>query len=604
MKSLMSLFAFILVIPWCYSQERLRPIEISDFSSSLMDFVNSPVWQASAQDLAVTPLVQDVLSRAPGVIFTQNGGPGSRGAFFLRGSESRHTLFMIDGLRLNDPTNTDRHFDTAFLFSNQYQDVQLQRGPSPVLYGGDATSGVIELSPRRGPRASESSLRQISLTTGSFDTLLASGQSDWKSQSHQGTFGIMSFKTQGFSRFNSQRTTSAEKDGAQSSQVFQASRHQWSQAFQTDLYLQGSLSEVEQDGFDNSGNPIDTSFDESQNKNLQFIQTTTYQGELALSWLKTGINHIERDIKTLSQEKEFYRGDIRQVQLGQEVKTGAHTTIAGFNLDQENYQDKKLKASNDILSGFIQQKMTLDELSFFLGGRGESHQRYGEFFAYESSLQFHPRAEILTYVKYAQGYKAPSLYQLFGPDSFGSPVGNPNLDPELNRSLEGGIAWSGRFVADLIVFQQDFKNLIAYTNQGYANRGTLRVQGAELSLLSPEHFWGQLRMNLGVLDFSKYSQVPLRRPPSYGNISWLLNQEKWGFEVGARFLASRFDNDFAGTRQRLSAYELLSGKIRYSQDASQDLILMLGNITDRQYEDIWGYAVAPLNLSLSWTKRF
>jgi outer membrane cobalamin receptor len=196
----------------------------------------------------------------------------------------------------------------------------------------------------------------------------------------------MSFKTQGFSRFNSQRTASTEKDGAESSQVFQASRHQWSQRFQTELYLQGSVSHVEQDGFDNSGNPIDTSFDESQNQNLQFIQTTTYQGELALSWLKTGINHIERDIKTFSQGKEFYRGDIRQVQLGQEVQTGSHTTIAGFNFDQENYQDKNLEARNDILSGFIQQKMILEDLSFFLGARGEAHQRYGEFFAYESAV--------------------------------------------------------------------------------------------------------------------------------------------------------------------------------------------------------------------------
>lgn len=607
MKSLMSLFAFITLITQsrvCYSQEKLKPIDVSAFSSSLMDFVNSPVWQASEQELAETPLVQDVLSRAPGVIFTQNGGPGSRGALFLRGSESRHTLFMLDGLRLNDPTNTDRHFDTAFLFSNQYQEVQLQRGPSPVLYGGDATSGVIELSPRRGPRAGEEKLRQVSLTAGSFDTFLASGQSDWKTQNHQGTFGVMSFNTQGFSRLNSQRTSSSENDGARSSQIFQASRHEWSPRLKTELYLQGALSRVEQDGFDNSGNPIDTSFDESRNQNLQFIQTTSFQGELALSWLKTGINHIERDIQTLSQGKEFYHGDIRQVQLGQKVQTGVHTTLAGLNLDQENYKDKKIEARNDIVSAFLQHKMSFEQLSFFLGGRGESHQRYGEFLAYESSLQYQPRPELLSYLKYAQGYKAPSLYQLFGPDSFGSPVGNPNLDPELNRSLEWGMSWNGRFSADLIVFQQDFTNLIAFTNLGYANRGTLRVQGTELTLLSPEASWGQLRANLGTLNFSKYSQVPLRRPPSYGSLAWLLQTEKWGFELSARALASRYDNDFAGTRQRLSAYELLSGIIRFSPEPTQDFSLLLGNLTDRAYEDIWGYAVAPLNFAFSWTKRF
>ncbi len=595
---------FLLFYLKAYSQEKLAPIHITDQSSSLMDFVNSPVWQASTQDLEQTPFVQDTLLKAPGVILTQNGGPGSRGALFLRGSESRHTLFMIDGLRLNDPTNTDRHFDTAFLFSNQYESVLLQRGPSPVLYGGDATSGVIELSPRRGPRLGGDLSRQMALTIGSFDTFLVSGQSDWKSDFHQGTFGLMHFKTQGFSRLNHQRTSSHELDGAESTQAFQASRHLWSDHIVTDLYIQGSLAKVEQDGFDNSGNPIDSSLDKSKNKNLQFIQTTFLGGEQNRSWIKTGINQIKRNILTESQGREFYHGDIRQVQLGQNIRSGEHQTVAGVNFDQENYEDKSLNASNDIFSAFLQQKMQWGQISFFLGGRGESHQRYGEFLAYESSLNFNSQNELTSYLKYAQGYKAPSLYQLFGPDSFGSPVGNPNLNPELNKSMEWGLEWKGRFEASLIFFQQDFQNLIAYTNQGYANRGTLRVKGSELSLLSPEHFWGQVQVNFGLLDFSNFTQVPLRRPPSYGSLTWLLNHDHWGFELGARYLGSRNDNDFAGKRVRLSAYELLSGKIRYSRNQWQDLILMIGNISDRQYEDIWGYAVAERNYSITLNQRF
>jgi len=290
--------------------------------------------------------------------------------------------------------------------------------------------------------------------------------------------------------------------------------------------------------------------------------------------------------------------------LGQQVLSGKHLTVAGLNIDQENYSDKKLNASNDIFSAFLQQKWSLDKLSFFVGARGESHQRYGEFLAYESSFQLQPRSELSTYIKYAQGYKAPSLYQLFGPDSFGSPVGNPELDPELNRSLEWGVGWSGRFVADLILFQQDFQNLITFTNQGYANRGTLRVQGIETNLLSPEHFWGQLRMNFGILDFSKYRQVPLRRPPSYGSLSWLWNQDKWSTELGVRYVAGRFDNDFEGKRQKLSAYELLNARVRYSRNLNQDIILMIGNLSDRQYEDVWGYAVAERNFSLTLSQRF
>lgn len=604
---MLRLFGLILLLFYplnIFSQEILKTIEVVEFNSSLMGLVNSPVWQASTSDLEDTPLIQDILAKAPGVILTQTGGPGSRGALFLRGSESRHTLFMVDGLRLNDPTNTDRHFDTAFLFSNQFQSVQLQRGPSPVLYGGDATSGVIELSPRRGPDKDEKPMKQLGLTFGSFDTFLISGQTDWKSEKHRGTFGLMRFKTEGFSRFNHERTTSNELDGAESTQFFQASEHQWSGKIKTDLYLQGSSARIEQDGFDSLGNPIDTDYDESQNRNLQFIQTTSVKHGVGHVWIKTGLNAIKRDIKTISQGNEIYQGDIRQIQLGHQINSGSDISLVGFNFDQENYRDRALSAQNDIFSGFIQQKINFDHINLFIGARGESHQRYGEFLAYETSLDYQPREEFKSYVKYAQGYKSPSLYQLFGPDSFGSPVGNPNLNPEINKSMEIGIEWSGRFVANALVFQQDFENLIAFTNSGYANRGTLRVKGAEVSLLSPEHVWGQMLINFGVLDFSKYTQLPLRRPPSYGNLTWMLNQDKWGLEVGLRYLGLRNDVDFQGNKVKLTPYELLNSKLRYSLTSGQDLFLSLGNLTDRQYEDIWGYSTASRNWSLTYLQKF
>lgn len=604
MLRLLGLVVFFCFPAMALSQEILETIDINDFDSSLMGLVNSPVWQASSSELEETPFVQDILAKAPGVILTQSGGPGSRGALFLRGSESKHTLFMLDGLRLNDPTNTDRHFDTAFLFSNQFEAVQLLRGPSPVLYGGDATSGVIELSPRRGPRENQERLNQLGFSVGSFDTYLLSGQADWKTKKHQGTFGLMQFKTQGFSRFNPERTTSNERDGAESAQFFQASEHQWSAKIKTDLYLQGARAKIEQDGFDSLGNPIDTAFDESQNQSLQFIQTTSLKNAVGQSWIKTGINSIKRDIHTVSQGKEFYHGDIRQIQLGQQVNTGRDITLVGLNFDQENYKDKVLSAENDIFSGFLQQKINWNQFNLFLGARGESHQRYGEFLAYEASLDYQPRSEFNSYVKYAQGYKSPSLYQLFGPDSFGSPVGNPKLRPETNKSAELGVEWSGRFVASALVFQQDFQNLIAFTNSGYVNRGTLRVKGGEVSLLSPEHLWGQMLINFGVLDFSNFTQLPLRRPPSYGNLSWMLNHDKWGIEVGLRYLGTRRDVDFQGNNVKLSPYEILNSKLRYSFSTGQDIFLTLGNLTDRQYEDIWGYATAPVNWSLSYLSKF
>ena len=45
--------------------------------------------------------VIDVLRRLPGVDVAQNGGIGQQSSLFIRGTESRHVLVLIDGVRLN-----------------------------------------------------------------------------------------------------------------------------------------------------------------------------------------------------------------------------------------------------------------------------------------------------------------------------------------------------------------------------------------------------------------------------------------------------------------------------------------------------------------------
>ena len=157
----------------------------------------------------------------------------------------------------------------------------------------------------------------------------------------------------------------------------------------------------------------------------------------------------------------------------------------------------------------------------------------------------------------------------------------------------------------LVAFQQDYQDLIDYTTtDGYQNRGTLRVQGLEAMVISPMHSWGQMSVSWTQLDFSYYSKTPLRRPPYLVTTSWMQEWGKWSTELSLRAVGSRFDNDNNSNQVRLTAYELLSGSVRYSSTESQQWILRVGNMTDRKYEDVWGYNTAPVNASVQWVGRF
>ncbi|MFP5457157.1 MAG: TonB-dependent receptor plug domain-containing protein [Bacteriovoracia bacterium] len=578
------------------AQEELPTVEVRPQSNVLLERVTSPVWQGPEQALLEATQIQDALLQAPGVVFTQNGGFGGRGAFYLRGSESRHTVFLTDGLRLNDPSNTDRHYDTAFLLPALYENVLLLQGPSPVLYGGDATAGVIELIPRRGKEKPETI---VSAGAGSFASYHGSLIQDWQRGSHQGTFALSRSQTQGFSRLSRKRFGAQEADGAESTQIQQASRHGWSAKLSTELWVQGVLGEAEQDGATS-----DEREDETKNRQGSLSQVTRALTSWGEVWLRTGLVSHERKLQTQVLGRETYRGETRLVQLGAEVKHGDLRSLVGVQWDGEWTRFDETHKQNDLASLFVLERLQINDWTLEVGGRGESHQRYGEFFAAEGTVKYQWSEAWSSYGKWARGYKTPSLYQLYAPPLFGFPLGNEDLVSETNQSFEAGLQLQSAGVIELLLFQQEFRDLIVYSNAGYENRGELRVRGVELSGVSPEHRWGQLRLSASGLDYANYQQSPLRRPRYLGSLQWTRTQGRVTTELGLRWLGARKDITDTGRVARLAGYEVLNAALKYAPNARDQWILRLGNVTDRTYEDVWGYSVAPINWQLQYLGRF
>ena len=590
---LFALTCFLLIPLAHAASETLDAIDVTTRSAPLLRYTEAPVWHASEQAMQEAATPQEVLAKAPGVMFTQNGGAGGRGAFYLRGSESRHTVVLTDGMRLNDPSITDRQYDTAFLFTPFFQDVWLLRGPAPVLYGGDATAGVIELVPRRGRDPRESVL---GLGAGSFDTAQGFALQDWGRGNHQGSVGVSHLRTRGFSRLNRRRHGAREADGAETTQLFQASRHRWTDRLTTDALVYGLVGEAEFDGL--TGDNDDRTF----NRQGTLVQTTRGTAMGGEWWLRTGYVGQERQLRGTSDL--HYRGEGRQAQLGVSHERGAWTVTLGAGAEQERLAMAGLNAGNDVAHAFVLPRWRQGALSLEAGVRGEQHQRYGGFAAGEATARW-VRGGIVTHAKVARGYKSPSLYQLYAP-AVGFAGGNADLLPERNLSQEAGVAWKGAGEASVTAFRQDYTSLIDYTPsgaRGYANQGSLRVRGLEAEVLSPEHSWGQVTLTGTWLAFSRYDTTPLRRPPYLFNAGWRGEWGAWGAEMGLRLVGGRRDQ--GATRiERLAPYELLSALVRWSPDERQSWLVRLGNLTDREYEDVWGYGVAPLNASLQWLGRF
>lgn len=119
------------------------------------------LWREAADSVTIVTREQieqrdaatgvDLFRQIPGLQIDQLGGPGGLSSVYIRGSDPNHVLVLIDGVRVNDPTNSrGGGFDMSNLDPANIERIEVLRGPASSIYGADAMGGVINITTRRG----------------------------------------------------------------------------------------------------------------------------------------------------------------------------------------------------------------------------------------------------------------------------------------------------------------------------------------------------------------------------------------------------------------------------------------------------------------------
>lgn len=102
----------------------------------------------------------DLLRGLPGLDLVQPGGPGGVTELFIRGAESNFAVVTVDGVRVNDTTNSrGGSFDLTAINPDDIERVEILKGPLSAIYGSDALAGALNIVTKKPAQEPQVSVR-------------------------------------------------------------------------------------------------------------------------------------------------------------------------------------------------------------------------------------------------------------------------------------------------------------------------------------------------------------------------------------------------------------------------------------------------------------
>ena len=115
----------------------------SNTSSYNAQGINKKVFTKKQINESGATTTLDLLKKVSGLDYYQVGQKGQQAGIFMRGSESNHTLVMLNGIAINDQSATNGLHDFGQDFIQTVQQIEVYKGSNGAHFGPDAIGGAI-----------------------------------------------------------------------------------------------------------------------------------------------------------------------------------------------------------------------------------------------------------------------------------------------------------------------------------------------------------------------------------------------------------------------------------------------------------------------------
>ena len=560
------------------------PVALSSVGAPVIVITRNDIERTLAND------VSELLQQHAGLEVARHGGQGQTTSLFMRGTDSNHTVVLVDGVRMNPGTIGGAALQN--IAPEAIERIEIVKGPGSSLYGTEAIGGVVQIFTRGANQDGFSA----GATYGSNETQQLFGDASisaadrWKfgfGGGYTESAGIPTFIDDDVDRGYRNVTGRALVEFAATDALTIRARG-WgatgrtayttqtfgtppyapvSQDFENGVYsLEGEYRA--QDGF---GVRVNTSYalDDIEQRQAGF-------GPAEFDYARTGRTTIDA-----------------QVDL---AKIGAHAFTFGAQQSFENTRAQSFGTvfdeDTDVTHIFVQDQFEVGRLGARLALGNVDHEAFGNELTWnaEFGLSFDSGTRIA--VSGGKAFRAPDSTDRFG---YG---GNPDLDPEISRQVQLTVRQKlgHRQQLSLAAFDNRIDDLIEYVITDFdtfdgENRNVerARIKGVELGWQFTGEAW-RARAELTLQDprDETTDERLLRR--SRESLMLALSRDVGALDVGVDIAAYGNRKDFGfPTSVTLDSYALVNATLRYRVNAALTLQGRLENAFDEDYTLVAGY---------------
>jgi len=527
------------------------------------------VIDRDAIERSQAPDLLELLRMEAGVDINRAGGPGAQTSVFLRGTNSNHTLVLIDGVRVaaaGTGAFTWETLDPALI-----ERIEIVRGPRAARWGSDAIGGVIQIFTRRND---DISARVAIGSYGDRSLSVAVGNERFTLSASQRNVDGFSAQNPGGFAFD------PDDDGFD----------QTSAALRASLPIGSGILEAHA-----RLNQSDIEFDQGESDQFNASGGLDYRLETIRGWRLSAQLLSLRD--ELESSTAFGDSELttRRIQAGlqaeRQLESGLRWMLGVDAWNEAGESRGDWDDDRSSLGAWTGIDGRFDQVDFEASLRIDEDSEYGGEVTGDLAAGWNLGDRWRVHGSLGRGFRSPTFNQLFSPGFFGSFAGNPDLGPETSTSIEAALQWRGNrgHRLNLNLFRTRIDDLIDFAGADFQaiNIRRTEIEGAELAHAYRGGRWiTKTQLTWQNSEDRDSGQDLLRRAnfKASSRIDYLWASDAW---LGIELVHVGERKDVG--RTELASYTLLNFSAGIELSERWRLEGRIDNLNDRDYDPLIGF---------------